>query len=635
MKNVVIGTSGHIDHGKTSLIKVLTNMDTDKLMEEKKRGISIDLGFAFFDLPSKKRAGIIDVPGHEKFIKNMIAGATGIDVVLLVIACDEGIMPQTREHIEILSMLNISKGIVVLTKADLVDKELYELVKNEVKTELSNTFLKNAKILPFSSKTKLGYDDLLKEIDRLLDEDFNKNYGEKFRMPIDRCFTVSGFGTVVTGTIISGTVKLNDNVLIYPKEIVGKIRNIQVYEENKQEAYAGQRCALNISGIKKEDIERGYVVAHKDTLTSSSIVDCKLYSLNSVISNGQRIRFFHGASEIIGRIYILDKGKSQIDKNSETYVQIRLEKSIVSLKDDRYVIRNYSPMVTIGGGYIIEPIGKKTTSNKVDYLKNLKVKEENVGLEYIVLIIKNSRDYFLTVEDICNKYLLNKEKVIKELENINKEIILTFEDKGKKYFIHRENLNRIYKNIEQNLETYHSKNKFKFGMLKEELRSKLNIETLNNRIYQKVLNYYEENKLIKLTSKYVSLFDFNVNMKPDQEILIKNILQEYREKKYIPPKIKELKEKFKSSYFMEIHNYLEESNILYKINSEMYLLEEDFIYAKNKIVDFIKNNGSIKMSEVKEIISSNRKYLISLMEHLDELKITLRKDDVRVLAKKD
>ena len=633
MKNIVIGTSGHIDHGKTSLIKVLTNMDTDKLIEEKKRGISIDLGFAFFDLPSNKRAGIIDVPGHEKFIKNMIAGATGIDVVLLVIACDEGIMPQTREHIDILSMLNINKGIVVLTKTDLVDEQWYKLIKKEVEEELSNTFLRNSKIIPFSSKTKLGYEELLNEIDRLLDEDFEKTYDKKFRMPIDRCFTVSGFGTVVTGTIVSGSVKVNDNVMIYPKEIEGKIRNIQVYEENKDEAYAGQRCALNISGIKKEDILRGFVVSHKNSLTSSYILDCKIYSLNNDISNGQRIRFFHGASEIIGRIYILDKEK--ISKNSEAYVQIRLEKPIVSLKDDRYVIRSYSPMLTIGGGYIINPIGKKSSGNKSEYLHSVKIKEKNVGNEYISLILKNDKDIFLTIEDLCQKYLLDKDNIIYEIQKSIDEEILFFEDRDRKYYIHRDNLDKIYKDIEEKLQHYHINNKFKIGMLKEELRSKLNIKKLNNKIYDKTLNYFENQNLIKVTSKYVSLYNFNINLNDEIKKLINKIIDEYKNKKFIPPKFKDLKDDLNSPYFTEVHNYLEETNVLYKVNSEMYLLEEDFLYAKNKIVEFLKKNELIKLNDVKEILNSNRKYLVFLLEHLDELKITARKDDGRILLKKD
>lgn len=633
MKNIIIGTAGHVDHGKTSLIKLLTNIDTDSLAEEKKRGISINLGFAFFDLPSKRRAGIIDVPGHEKFIKNMLAGATGIDVVLLVVACDEGVKPQTREHLDILSMLNIKKGIVVLTKRDLVDDDWYELVKEEVREEISHTFLKDSKIIAFSSKTKIGYDELINEIDRILDEDFEKIDNGIFRMPIDRCFTVSGFGTVVTGTIISGKIGLNESVVIYPNQIEAKVRNIQVYEENCEEALAGQRCALNLSNIKKEDIERGFVVSKKDVLIPSYMVDCKFYSLSNLdknILNRQRIRFFHGASEIIGRIHILDK--DEIQNNSEAYVQFHLEKPIVSLKDDRYVVRLYSPMITIGGGYIINPVAKRVKGNKDKYLESIKIKEKQFGTEYMSLILKDDKDIILSVDDICEKYLLSKDNVDIELQKmVNNNIVIEFEDGFKKYFVHKGNLEKIFLNMKDILSEYHEKNKFRIGFLKEELKNKLGIKKLKPKIYDRVLEYFEKEGLIKLTSKYVSLSDFDIKFSDDIQKMVDSIIEEYKIKKFIPPKIKDLEVKFNSKYFVQIHEYLEEIGILYKLNPEMYLLKEDFLYAKDKIVEFLKNNGFIELKDAKEILNSNRKYLVILLEHFDELKITRRDGDKRVL----
>lgn len=633
MKNIIIGTAGHVDHGKTSLIKLLTNIDTDSLAEEKKRGISINLGFAFFDLPSGRRAGIIDVPGHEKFIKNMLAGVTGIDVVLLVVACDEGVKPQTREHLDILSMLNIKKGIVVLTKRDLVDDDWYKLVKEEVREEISHTFLKDSKIIAFSSKTKIGYDELINEIDRILDEDFEKVDNGIFRMPIDRCFTVSGFGTVVTGTIISGKIGLNESVVIYPNQIEAKVRNIQVYEENCEEALAGQRCALNLSNIKKEDIERGFVVSKKDVLIPSYMIDCKFYSLSNLdknILNRQRIRFFHGASEIIGRIHILDK--SEIQNNSEAYVQFHLEKPVVSLKDDRYVVRLYSPMITIGGGYIINPVAKRVKGNKDKYLESIKIKEKQFGTEYMSLILKDDKDIILNVDDICEKYLLSKDNVDVELQKmVNNNTVVEFEDGFKKYFVHKDNLENIFLNMKDILSEYHQKNKFRIGFLKEELKNKLGVKNLKPKVYDRVLDYFEKEGLIKLTSKYVSLSDFDIKFSDDIQKMVDSIIEEYKIKKFIPPKIKDLEVKFNSKYFAQIHEYLEEIGILYKLNPEMYLLKEDFLHAKDKIVEFLKNNGFIELKDAKEILNSNRKYLVILLEHFDELKITRRNEDKRVL----
>lgn len=636
MRNIIIGTAGHVDHGKTSLIKILTNVDTDSLEEEKKRGISINLGFTFFDLPSKRRAGIIDVPGHEKFIKNMLAGATGIDVVLLVISCDEGIKPQTKEHLDILSMLNLQKGIVVLTKRDLVDDEWYELIESEVRDKLSNTFLKNAKIIPFSSKTREGYNELLDEIDNILDDDFGKSKEGLFRMPIDRCFSVSGFGTVVTGTIISGTINVNDNVCIYPNEIECKVRNIQVYEENCNEAYAGQRCALNLSNVKKENIERGFVVSKKNCLNSSYMVDCKFYALNDLdknILNRQRIRFFHGASEIIGRIHILDK--EEIKKGEEVYVQFHLEKPLISMKNDRYVVRLYSPMITIGGGYIINPNGTRVKlNNRENYLESLKIKEKEFGPEYIFHLLDKDEDVFLSLKNICEKYMLSENDVQKVLEEmINNKDVIEFVDSSKKYFITLNKLNKVINILIEILKKYHDKNKFKIGYLKEELRTKLKIKNLKGSLYDKFLNYLEDSKIIKVTSKYVYLYDFNVVLDEESKNICNLIINEYKVNKFIPPKLNDLEIKINSKDFNQLHEYLEEMGFLYKVNQEMYLTKEDFIYAKNKIIEFLESNQQLELKDAKDILNSNRKYLVFLLEHFDEIKVTVRNGDKRVLFK--
>ncbi len=634
MKNVVIGTAGHVDHGKTSLIKILTGMDTDSLIEEKKRGISIDLGFAFFDLPSGKRVGIVDVPGHEKFIKNMLAGATGIDVVLIVIACDEGVKPQTIEHLDILRMLDIRKGIVVLTKRDLVDDELYELVKEEVKSILDGTFLQNSNIIGFSARTGFGYEELIEEIDNVLNDDFEKSHKGPFRLPVDRCFSISGFGTVVTGTIISGKVSINDTLTIYPKNIQCKVRNIQVHEKNCDEAFCGQRCALNLSGVKRDDIKRGFVISQRDSLNSSYMIDCKLLSLDNLsknILNRQRVRFFCGTDEVIGRIHILDK--LEVESGSEAYVQFHLERPVSVLKDDRYVIRNYSPMVTLGGGYVINPIATRVKGCKNEYLEKLKAVEKHVGIDYIEAVIKNDEDTFLSDDYICKKYSIDVEcfeECVNEM--VEKGILVVFSDDSKEYFVHNENLHSVFANMKSILSQYHKRNKLKIGFLKEELRNKIFSNNVKPKVYDRVLEYFECQNLIKLNSKYVSLFDFKVEISPDIQIMINQIVSEYKTRGFIPPKLTDLETKFNSKDFYNVHRYLEETEILYKVSPEMYLLKEDFSNARNLIVDFLKQNGEISLRDAKEILNSNRKYLVTLLEHLDEIKITIRKKDNRILA---
>jgi selenocysteine-specific elongation factor len=302
--NIIIGTAGHIDHGKTSLIRKLTGIETDRWKEEKKRGITIDLGFAYFDLPSGRRAGIIDVPGHEKFIKNMLAGASGVDVVLLIIAADEGIMPQTKEHLDILSMLDVKNGIIVLTKSDLVEEEWLMLVEEEVREGVKGSVVENAKIIPVSSMTGAGFDELTAEIDRLVETVEPKKTYESTRFPIDRSFSVTGFGTIVTGTLSEGKINLGDTYEIYPKGIITKVRKIQVHGEDVETAYAGQRVAVNLTNVKKDDINRGDVLAPEGELTTAHMIDAKIKLLPGYareLENWTRLRFYQGTREALCR----------------------------------------------------------------------------------------------------------------------------------------------------------------------------------------------------------------------------------------------------------------------------------------------------------------------------------------------
>lgn len=304
MKNVIIGTAGHIDHGKTTLIKALTGRETDTLDEEKKRGISINLGFTYFDLPSNKRVGIVDVPGHEKFIKNMLAGASGLDMVLLVVSAEEGVMPQTVEHLDILSYLNVKKGIVVLTKCDAVDPEFVSLVKEDVSEKISDTFLADAEIIEVDSISKRGIDKLIQKIDELSDDIEDKNVNSPARLNIDRVFSVKGFGTVITGTLFEGKINIDDDLIVYPKNLKTKIRSIQVHGQDVETAYAGQRTAINISNVKVEDVERGNVLASPNSLEESMMLDVKLSAVkhsDKSIKHWDRLRLYHGTREILCR----------------------------------------------------------------------------------------------------------------------------------------------------------------------------------------------------------------------------------------------------------------------------------------------------------------------------------------------
>ena len=376
MKNIIIGTAGHIDHGKTTLIKALTGRNTDRWEEEQRRGITIDLGFTYFDLKNGDRVGIIDVPGHERFINNMVAGVVGMDLVMLVVAADEGIMPQTREHMDILGELGIEKSILVLNKCDLVEEDWLELVKEEIKEELEGTFLEQAPIVEVSAATGQGIPELIEVIERLTAEEVvEKDVNTIPRLPIDRVFSLSGFGTIITGTLLAGTISKEDNLQVYPIGKECKIRNIQVHGQDVEKCYAGQRVAINLSNVKKSELRRGCVLAPPNNMKNTMLLDVKLNVLPSsmrVLTNHTRLHLFTGTSEILCRTVLLDK--EEIGPGESGFVQLRLEEEIALRRGDKFVVRFYSPMETIGGGIVLEPNPKKKKRFDKDAIEELQRK---------------------------------------------------------------------------------------------------------------------------------------------------------------------------------------------------------------------------------------------------------------------
>lgn len=353
MKHVIIGTAGHVDHGKTCLIKALTGIDTDRLKEEKKRGITIELGFAYLDFPNGQRAGIVDVPGHEKFVRNMLAGAGGMDLAMLIIAADEGIMPQTVEHLDILSILGIQKGVVVITKTDLVEPDFLELIQEDVHELVKDTFLENAPVIPVSVYENSGLEQLKSTLKDLCDQLPDKTNSGHFRLPIDRVFTLKGFGTVVTGTLMEGKLKKDQEITLYPENVPVKVRNIQVHTQNVDTAWAGQRVAVNIPDRKKDEILRGNVLASPQSLYTTRIIDVKVEMLkhtDRVIRHGNRLHIYHGTKELLGKIILMNQ--NELKAGESCYAQLRLEEETVVRKGDHFVLRFYSPVETIGGGVV-------------------------------------------------------------------------------------------------------------------------------------------------------------------------------------------------------------------------------------------------------------------------------------------
>lgn len=622
MKNIIIGTAGHIDHGKTTLIKALTGKDTDRLKEEKLRGITTDLGFAYFDLPSGIRAGIIDVPGHEKFIKNMLAGAHGIDIVMLVIAADEGVMPQTKEHVDILSFLEIKAGIIVLTKCDLVEKDWLLIVEEDVRENLKGTFLENAPIVHVSSVTGEGLDILVNTLDELAQKVKERSSEGIFRLPVDRVFSIAGFGTVVTGTLISGKIKVGDKVMIYPKMIESRVRNLQVHERNVECAFAGQRTAINLANVKVEEIERGDVIAPPEAIIPSTMIDVKLSLLKGVktLKNRERIRFYTGASEVIGRAVLLDR--DELHGGESCYAQIYLEDCVSVLRKDKFVIRTYSPMLTIGGGIILDPNPEKHKRFDIEVIETLS-NIEKLGDEFVIEKLVYESLLPLSEEEIKRK--ANVVDIGKfSLKNLIK---LKLEEKD--YFYHLEKYEEMCLRTKEILEDFHRKNPLKEGISKEELKNKL-FGDIKSKLCDFIFELMEKEEIIKIKNQLVALKDFKVVLNEEQEKLKERIIKIYRDSKFEPPKLSELE-----GYpeIIPMVEYLVNIGELVKLDEEIFLSKDNYEEAQNVLINYLKENKEITLAVYRDLLNTSRKYAMAILEYFDSIKLTKRIGDVRVLAR--
>lgn len=631
MKNIVIGTAGHIDHGKTTLIKALTGRETDRLKEEKKRGISIELGFTYFDLPSGRRAGIIDVPGHEKFIRHMLAGAGGMDIVMLVIAADEGVMPQTKEHLDILSLLDIKKGIIVITKASLVEEEWLELIKEDIKEKVKNTFLEDAEMIPVDSISGLGIQQLIEKIDILTDETESRDISAPTRMPIDRVFTITGFGTVVTGTLLEGKINVEDTLEILPEKVKVRVRNLQVHGKSVETAYAGQRVAINLANIKKEDIERGYVLAQVNSMDTTMMVDGKLKVLKEIsrkVGNRDRVRLYHGSTEIFGRIVLLEK--EELLPGDDSFVQFRLEESIAVKKGDHIVVRFYSPLETIGGAVVIDSNPQKHKRFDGKSIDELAIKEKGTPEDILEKHIERHSIEFpdmsflakLTAQQIEDiRILLDKLKDNEKILYLNNHTIL-----HKKYYEDLKN------NAVLLLKKYHQSNPLRLGMIKEEFKNKLLPKTAG-KSGDALLELLEADQTIKVLGKYVAQYEFEIKLNTTQIEIKTAIEKAFLKDPYGTPKIEDVVKSF--SYKKQDLEQVVEAMLgkeLIKINNEVVLHVESYEKAKKLLVEFATENGSITLAEFRDLLGTSRKYAVALLEYFDNIKLTKRLEDKRVIS---
>ena len=626
MKNVILGTAGHIDHGKTTLIKALTGRETDNLKEEKQRGISINLGFTYFDLPSKKRVGIVDVPGHEKFIKNMLAGACGIDIVLLVIAADEGVMPQTIEHLDILNYLDVKKGIIVLTKCDLVDEEFIELVKDDVREKTKGLFIEGAPIVEVNSVSRRGLDELVQKIDEISEDIEEKKTDAPSRMSIDRVFSLKGFGTIVTGTLIEGKISVDDEMTIYPSEKKVKVRNLQVHGCDVKTAYAGQRTAINLSNIKVSEIQRGDVIAQTGSVEESMMIDVNISLVEHCkksLKHWDRIRIFHGTKQILCRIVPLNEDEIQYGESG--YAQLRLEEKIVAKKGDRFIIRSYSPMDTIGGGVIIDTAPKKHKIYDESVIEALKIKEKGELKDILEEYLKLNLSNYITLKELVS-YTGEKEEYVKEglnaLIDENKVFCIN------KYYLHISHYQKLKERVIDILTKYHKQYRLRNGILKEELRSKVD-NSLKVKDMDVILNKMAEEKDIKVQDNLVSNYDFEVEFNQKQ-LSIKKEIEDKSRKNGLNSLMTKDDICNKNKFYEEVLEALTGETIQ-KLDDAYYIDKKVYENVKKDLLEYLNKNKEITVAQFRDITKSNRKISIVMLEHFDRNRITKRVEDKRIL----
>ena len=513
MQNVIVGTAGHVDHGKTCLIKALSGIDTDRLKEEKKRGITIELGFANLIDTDGVHIGIIDVPGHEKFVKNMLAGIGGIDLVLLVIALDEGVMPQTVEHFEILKMLQIRQGIVVLTKSDTVDSDWADMVEEDVRELIKGSFLEQAELIRVSSYTGENIDVLRQKIVAMAKQ-AGKRREEKelFRLPVDRVFTMEGFGTVVTGTLIEGMCEAGEEVMVYPQERLLKIRGVQSHGQKEEKACAGQRTAINLAGIKKEELSRGEVLAYPGSLVNSTMVDATLRLFDSTqrkLKNGDRVHLSYGSAQAIGKVILLDC--DVVEAGQEALVQLRFDDPICVKRNDKFIIRFYSPVETFGGGTVLNPAADKHKRGQEDVIESLKLKKTGTDMEILEQMVNEESRRFPEAEDLAAWMDLTVSEAEQMLDTLrNKKKILHLNDGS---FVGKAYWEKVSELANQVLAHFHRENPIVEGMDREELKSRLaeRMHLKSGKKAEALIAELEKRKVITIQGSVVSVAGFTVS----------------------------------------------------------------------------------------------------------------------------
>ena len=630
MKHVIIGTAGHVDHGKTLLVKALTGIDTDRLVEEKKRGITIDLGFAHLDFNDGTQAGLVDVPGHEKFIKNMLAGAGGIDLAMLVVAADEGFMPQTVEHLGILSLLGIQEGLVVITKADMVDPEWVEMIAEDVRERVKGTFLEGKPVMPVSAYTGQGIPELRQHLRGLVKSAAEKNLRTPFRLPIDRVFSVDGFGTVVTGTLIEGSVRKDEIAELVPSGLRAKVRSIQVHGKDADTACAGQRVAINLAGLKKTDVQRGDTVARPDTVKISRMLDVRLQNLKNsqrTILTQSQVHFYHGSSVMLAKVVLLDR--ESLLPGDSCYAQLRLTEPLASKRGDRFVIRFYSPLETVGGGVILDEAPLRHKAGDKAVLEALAIRESGSGNQKLLQTVAGFGYGLPTAQKLCGELNLEEEDLraqLEELVALGKVLELL-----PARYLAASVLDQAWEGCRKLLEAYHAANPLHAGMKLAELRQKL-LPGTELAVADGVLAELAAEGRIKRVADRYAMAEFTVHFTKRQNAIRDKLLQTYRKADLEVPGVDEIYPMFLPKEKEDCKQVLESlisSGQLVMLTPQLYYHQQTFDRVLEQTRAFFAEKEELTLAEFRDMLGTSRKYALAVLEYYDRNKMTKKDGDIR------
>lgn len=632
MSQLIIGTAGHIDHGKTALVNALTGVDTDSLKEEKERGLTIDLGFAHLG----ELATIIDVPGHEKFIRNMVAGVSTIDLVLFVVAADDGVMPQTREHLDILNLLRVRHGIIVITKIDLVDEEWLALVTEDVRDLARDSFLENAPIHAVSTISNAGIPALKSRVEKMAHAMKQREEDGLFWMPVDRAFSMKGFGTVVTGTVLAGALKVGESVELLPPQRLIRVRGLQSHGRTVGRVSAGDRAAINLQSIEKDQVGRGQVVAAPNYFSSSKRFDARLNLLKSAsrpLRTRSRVRVHFGTMEVMARVSIVKE--SQVEPGEHAFAQLHLEQPAVARRLDPFVIRQYSPTITIGGGVILNANAPRRRLSDPETLNELQALDKEDPAEALENVLLASGSRLFTLEQLISEIAAApefvKETVAAWQEN-GKAVVL--KKGGKAAVIHRLNFEKVQAAFLDAIAAFHNAHPTRPGVSKVEIRmpakSKIAPELLDL-----IIPALKEQGLIKERSGLLSLAEYKIELSQQLLALKAQIAELLEQERFGTSSPAEMAKRFsvKPETVAEVLGIMMASHEVVRAEGDIYFHPQAVAGAREKLVAFLQQHGEISISEFKDLLGgASRKYAMPLINHFDRLRITQREGDVRVLA---